>query len=390
MKLSPFRLLCGAGLAAIFSSTISKNPVLPLFASHLGGEPSWIGFIAGISAFTGIVASIPAGLLSDRLGRKRLLVASGVVFASAPFLYLGVTGLWQLALVRFFHGFATAIFMPVGMAMVSDLYLTGRGERLGWFSSSTLAGRFIAPMAGGALITLLAYDPELGFRAVYAVCGAAGIIALVLMWKLPGEGEGVADRRSWRQDLARFRSLISHRVIVVTAVIEAAILFSYGAFETFLPLFALEHGVSALGVGTFISAQIVTLAATKPLMGRFSDRHGRPPQIVAGALLGAACMVALPLTGSFLPMLAVSVVFGLSLSVVTSATAAFIADSSTRESHGSAMGILGSLMDIGHTTGPLAAGFLAGYYGLGWSFIGAAVVLALAALVFRGVVRAGS
>jgi MFS family permease len=67
---------------------------------------------------------------------------------------------------------------------------------------------------------------------------------------------------------------------------------------------------------------------------------------------------------------------------VTSATSAFIADLSKRETHGSAMGILGSVMDIGHTTGPLVSGFLAVYFGLEKAFTGAGVVLLLIALGF--------
>ena len=46
-------LLCTTGLFAIFSSTIAKSPVLPMFASHLGADPSGIGFIASVSAFKG-------------------------------------------------------------------------------------------------------------------------------------------------------------------------------------------------------------------------------------------------------------------------------------------------------------------------------------------------
>lgn len=141
MRISPFKLLGGTGLLAIFSSTISKNPVLPLYATHLGADPSGVGLVASVSSFTGILASIPAGILSDRIGREKMLVFAATVFATAPFLYLVITELWQLALVRFYHGFATAIFIPVGMALVSDLYHGERGEKLGWFSSATLLGR---------------------------------------------------------------------------------------------------------------------------------------------------------------------------------------------------------------------------------------------------------
>ena len=58
-----------------------------------------MGLIAAVSAAMGIVASIPAGILSDRIGRKRLLMVSAVVFATAPFLNLFVTGrmLWTVS-----------------------------------------------------------------------------------------------------------------------------------------------------------------------------------------------------------------------------------------------------------------------------------------------------
>ncbi len=90
MAASPFKLLCGVGLLAIFSSTISKSPALPLFVSHLGGGPAAVGLIASISAGTDILFSFPAGILSDRIGRKRMLIFSAIVFATAPFLYLVV------------------------------------------------------------------------------------------------------------------------------------------------------------------------------------------------------------------------------------------------------------------------------------------------------------
>lgn len=382
MRLSPFRLLCATGLFAIFSSTISKSPVLPLYASYLGAGPSGVGFVASVSAFTGIVASIPAGLLSDRIGRKRMLVFAAAVFATAPFLYTMVTELWQLALVRFYHGFATAIFIPVGMALVSDLFHGERGEKLGWFSTSTLLGRFMAPITGGAIIGAMVFNPGLSYRVVYLVCGAAGITTLVLVLFIKEPQREREDKKSWQQSLEAFRTVISVRGIVITALAEAGILFSYGTFETFLPLFALQAGLSAYAVGVFLSAQVITLALTKPVMGRFSDRHGRPPQIVAGAALGATCIGSFAIFGSFLPLLLLSILFGLSLSIVTSATSAYIADLSDRETRGSAMGILGSIMDIGHTTGPLLAGVVAASMGIGRAFVGAALVLAAIAMLF--------
>ena len=72
------------GFFAIFSTTLSKNPVLPLFSQALGAGDAIIGLIAAVSPLAGILFSFPVGVLSDHLGRRRLLIASGVIFLSAP------------------------------------------------------------------------------------------------------------------------------------------------------------------------------------------------------------------------------------------------------------------------------------------------------------------
>ena len=382
MKLSPFIILCITGLFAIFSSTISKSPVLPIFTAHLGADPAGVGFIASVSAFTGVVTSIPAGIFADRLGRRRMLVFSSIVFSTAPFLYLFVTNIWQLAVIRLYHGLATAIFIPVAMALVSELFQKDRAEKMGWFSTSTLVGRFMAPVVGGSIIGALVFNPGFSYKVVYLVCGAAGVITLLLTFKIPDATEKKKEARSWQETLRVFRTVVSNKGIIITSAVEASILFAYGTFETFLPLYSLKAGLSAYEVGIFLSSQVITLALMKPIMGKFSDRHGRKSQIFFGALIGSLCIGSFSLFRAFIPLLVLSIFFGFSLSVVTSATSAFIADLSKAEGRGSAMGILGSIMDIGHTTGPLISGIVATYLGLSKSFMGASLVLVLAAFVF--------
>lgn len=389
MRFSPFRLLCVTGLFAIFSSTISKSPVLPLFASHLGADPSGVGFVAAISAFTGVIFSIPAGILSDRVGKRKMLIFSSCIFSAAPFLYLAVTQIWQLAVVRFFHGFATAIFIPVAMALVSDLFHKERGEKMGWFSTATLLGRFMAPIVGGSILGALAFAPARGYVTVYVVCGFAGALTLLLSLFLPQSGEPRHRNHPWTDTFRTFRAVVADKAILATCAVEAAILFAYGAFETFLPLYSISLGLSPYEVGIFLSAQVLTLALSKPVMGRFSDRHGRRSQIFFGALIAALCIGCFSLFRSFIPLLALSVAFGMSLSIVTSATSAYVADLSSREGRGSAMGLLGSIMDIGHTTGPLLSGVVATHFGYAKAFIGGSLVLIVFAGVFLGVKGTG-
>lgn len=382
MKFSPFLILCATGLLAIFSSTISKSPVLPLFASHLGANPSSIGFIAAVSAFAGVTFSVPAGILADRFGKKKLIVIAAIIFATAPFSYLLVVETWQLAAVRLYHGIATAIFIPVAMAMVAGLSRKERGEKLGWFSTATLAGRFMAPIIGGGILALFTLDSTIGYAVVYLVCGGAGLVALVFASQVPELDKKEQMNQTWTETFQNFKSVIVERKIIMTCLVEAAILFAYGTFETFLPLYAVTSGLTAAHVGILLSGQIIILALTKPIMGKFSDKHGRKPQIFTGGVLGAACIAGFSLTTSFPPLFCLSIIFGLCLSVVTSATSAYIADLSSIESRGSAMGMLGSIMDIGHTAGPLVSGVVATLLGYAQTFVGAAFVLLAVSLLF--------
>jgi len=365
------------GFFAIYSSTMAKSPVLPLFATHLGATASGVGLVAAISPMAGIAFSIPAGLLSDRFGRRAMLLAAGVIFASAPALYLFTSGLWQLGAIRLYHGIATAIFMPVAMAFVADLHEASKGEKLGWFSSATLCGRFLAPLTGGWILGVLGAGADDGFFWVYLSCTVAGVLAFGSSFRVRSEKQYAGSHTKWKEAIASLKQVASNRHILMIGVVEAAVLFMYGTIEVFLPLYGLNRGLSTFEIGICLSAQIITLALTKPAMGRFSDQHGRSPQIIWGAALGAASAGGLAFCENFVSLFMLSILTGLSLSVVTSATTAAVADLSRREMRGSAMGIFGTIMDVGHSAGPMVSGVVAAFFGFSAAFLGAAFVLIL-------------
>ena len=148
--------LCLIGFFAIFSTTISKNPVLSLYTKALGADDILIGLIAAFSPLAGMIFSFPVGILSDRLGRKKLLILSGLIFLISPLLYLFVSSAIWLIPIRFFHGLATAILGPVVSAIIVQNYPKNKGEKLGIYNSSTLIGRTLAPIVGGIIISLFA------------------------------------------------------------------------------------------------------------------------------------------------------------------------------------------------------------------------------------------
>ena len=393
IRWSPFRLLCGVGLFAIFSSTMSKSPVLPLFAKYLGATPADIGFIAAASTVVGILISLPAGVLSDLWGRRRVILLAMMVFASAPFFYLLVNGVWGFVAVRVYHGLATAIFGPVALALVADLFSKERGEKMGWYSSATLVGRSAAPLAGGAILGAFTLSALIGYRVVYIVCGIGGGLALLLALRLPiqtGAGTGAstlpADQK-WREAKQGLREVLSHAGILFTSATEAVQYLAYGTMEVFLPLYALKIGLSPYEIGLLLGLKVVALTLTKPVMGRFSDRHGRRAQIVVGLLIGAAGLTLVPFCQSFWALLPISLAFGLSMATVTASTAALVSDLAKAGSYGAALGTMSTIMDIGHASGPIVSGLLIGAYGYGIGFPAIGIVLALVSLLFPVVVR---
>jgi DHA1 family multidrug resistance protein-like MFS transporter len=377
IKVSPFILLCIMGGLAIFSSTMAKNPALPLFIRSLGVPVSTLGFIAAASTVVGIVVSLPAGILSDLIGRRRVILMAAIVFATAPFLYLIITAPWQLVLVRIYHGLATAILGPVAMAAVADTYEKGRGERMAWYSSATMIGRFIAPFVGGILI----FGTD--FRWVYLADGVAGVMALLAAMRLPlaTTTSGSAwqafklQRGKYGQEIA---FVFRHPGILATSGIEAVQYFAFGCLETFLPVYLNEKlGYPAWKIGLLFTVQILAATFTKPVMGRLSDRYGRVPLISAGLMLGGVTTATLILSSNYLVFAVLIAIFGLGLATVTASTSALVADLSRSQGRGGALGILSSIMDIGHSTGPMVAGALiaASSYRLTFGIVGAGLVI---------------
>jgi len=246
-----------------------------------------------------------------------------------------------------------------------------------------LLGRFSAPALGGIILASSAIDDTLGFSVLYTICGITGLTALFAIYLLPKIPQDKPARTTKNVNVhvrQEMLELLLHKGILVTCSVEAAILFAYGIFETFLPLRGINIGMSTWEIGLCISAQIFTIAISKPVLGRLSDRHGRRRQIVWGGVLAGGCMLSLAF--SLFTLLACSVLLGLSISIVTSASAAHIADLSQTGNHGAAMGMLGSLMDIGHATGPIVGGILAVSFNLTVAFLSGTMVLLLSIFCF--------
>lgn len=371
------------GFFAIFSTTISKNPVLPLFTQSLGAGDSVIGLIAACSPLAGIFFSFPVGVISDHIGRRRLLICAGFIFLLAPIMYLFITDpLWVIP-VRFFHGTATAILGPVVSAIIAERFPENKGEMLGQYASATLVGRTIAPLAGGAIITwFIVYPGLIPFHMVYVTAALAAVPVFIMTLMYREANTSPLNMLPVSVFHESFVAFLSNPRLRGTALVDMATYFAYGAFETFLPLYLSGRGISPYEVGIIFAVQVIMIAATKPFFGKIADRVDKRPQIAIGLLVTGCATAMITAASSFGIFMGVSALFGLGISLSTVATSAYVADVARKEQIGASMGALSSIMDIGQSAGPLITGIIISAVGYTSGFLTSFILAILITAVF--------
>ncbi len=381
-----YAALCVTGFFAILSSTMSKSPVLAPFAESLGTPVYLMGFVASASTIPGLLASLPAGSLSDRLGRGKMIAVAGIIFATAPFLYLFVTTPYQLIMVRFYHGFATAILVPVANAAIVEMYPESKGQSVSTFSSSTAVGRAIAPTLGGYMLLVTVSN----YHELYIVVGVFGVLTLAAAAGLRGRRESyeapVSNGATPGSAVKGSIEVALNRGIVATSLVEAAQYYTYGAFEFYVVLYAQSLNIDTFRVGIVLAAEIATFVVGKPILGGLSDRIGRGRPIVLGLVVGGVTMFAAQFAVTFYQLVLIAVLYGLGFSLVTSSTPPLVSELARKELYGVAMGFLGTIMDVGQVLGPIVTGFiLAAGYGYSGSFMSLGLLLFSAAIIFSGI-----
>lgn len=352
-----FMLVCTVGIFSFISYNMVRMPALSLFAESLGAGPERIGLIVSVSTLTGVLLKLPSGALSDIYGRRFLLRIGVVAFGLPPFLYPFITNLDALTALRFLHGFATAIFAPSALATVAELYRERRGAALGTYTACTQSGSLLGPFLGGYLIHAA------GFSTAFTAAGIFGCIGMVLFYALHldvsvpqkrEQGMAVVLSEMWKG----FAAVAKNTKVLITSVTDAAKMIANGALMAFLPLYGVSVGLNPGEVGFLFTVQAFTSFFSKPIMGRVSDRFGRQPLIVIGLIICAGTFVCMPQVSMFPVLLLLSAGFGFGEAVVSSSSSALVADSSEFKTLGAGMGMQGTIMDIGHASGPLLAGLL--------------------------------
>jgi len=273
----------------------------PMYITSLGATVASVGVF--ISAFTlsSAIFSPTIGKLSDRLGRKKLILwglAGDVVFG----VLTGLVPSWHwLLFVRLLNGaLSTAATLPTEALIIDSAPAQKRGEAVGFTSACAMAGRWTGPVFGGSVQWItksFGFSLVNSYRAPYFVDSLLAAITFALVaWKVTDSKSEQTENVELKSKKGKMRFTTSMRVMMFFA-------FTYGgAIGLTMPLTALlysdKFGVEPLTIGAIISVTGLIGLMASWIAGRISDTMGRKPVLTLGEGIGRLMGFLLPLMPS--------------------------------------------------------------------------------------------
>lgn len=332
---------------------MGKTPLLPIFAATLGASGAFLGFIVSVSTMTGLFLKPLFGVLSDRWGRRIWLIAGTCFFAFIPFLYGLVHTPEHLLMIRLVHGLATAIYGPVTLAYIAELSKGKQvAEDIGWFEMARSGGYIVGPALAGWL--LLSMDPV----AVFTIIGVISCVVFIPVLQLP-ETHSV-EHRELRPIVQHMKNAIRDGsrtpAIWLTGSLEAVTFIALYTLKAFLPIYALEAGVSVLLVGLYFSLQEAVHIIVKPFCGRLGDKWGHLPTITLGMLILGAALPLVTIFENGLFFLLPGMMMGFAQALIFPSAIALVSNHIDENYLATGMGLIGMMQNFGKVAGPVLGG----------------------------------
>lgn len=371
---------------AVFVAVLGFSLIAPFFPHYVmdfGASYSMLGVIVSVYGAAQLLTQIPVGRLSDRTGRKKILLLGLATFSVLPILYIYAESAYSLLFIRTLGGIGASAVWPIAMALIIDQAEAGsRGAAMGWYNASFFSALALGPLLGGVL-----YD-HFGINAPFYLWSLLGIASFFMILFHVAEPKTTKVQMSWTPQPTR-EALIAHGYGTTFLACSSVVLWAgvVGGFNfTMLPSFASSLGFKATDVGIIYMVYGGSTALFNVYFGRQADRGNRKMLIVVGCLAGAVSFAFLSLADA---LLTVSILFaglGMGLGMAGPAAAALIADTTSVSRRGEVYGIFNTARMAGVVIGPLIAGSTAdlhGILGAVYVFTILATVITLGTLVVR-------
>jgi predicted MFS family arabinose efflux permease len=368
--LTPTFLLVAAAELCYFTADGVLLPALPRYVEGpLGGGNVAVGVVVGAFSLTAFFLRPLAGLEADRRGRRALMVAGASVFAVSVVGYLFVGSIPALVTARLLTGVGEALFFVAAVAANVDLAPEERrGEAISFASLSLYLGLGVGPFIGEAVID------RWGFDAVWLVAvGLAGAAAAISL-RLPA----MQPVTSGQPGTARHR--LVHRAGLLPGLVLLATIWGMAGFLTFVPLYALDLGMSGASLVLGLFAGIVV--AIRSVGARIPDRLGAARATRVALALSALGLTTVGVWRTPTGLVAGTILLGVGVALFTPALFALALQGIPASERGAVMGTTTAFLDLGFGLGPATLGVVAATVGRGGTFLaGAAVAVAGLVLV---------
>ncbi len=331
-------------------------PVFPVYITELGMGGTELGVLAASFAVTRILLSGPLGGLSDRVGRKRMLVYSLLGFAIANVIYAFAQDAVVMVAARSLEGAVSAGFFPAANAFVSDMTTPkNRGTAMGYLSTGSMVGFVVGPVVGGVLAEFL------GIRLPFIVAALLSLFTMLVLSVLIHEpkrksiSEIVKGTRIPLKQVL-FRAYTTYGALGVAMF---ANMFAIGVLEVAFMLDAVTRfGIGPLEIGGFFSVIGVFMIIGNIGFGKLSDIKGRKWLIVTGAFVGTLSMLLFANATNTITFYFGAAVLSTGMSMRGPAIQAMIADLTDPKAYGSVMGLFGAISNSAYVVSPTMSGYL--------------------------------
>jgi MFS transporter, DHA1 family, multidrug resistance protein len=348
-------------------------PVLPHFARTIGATETQWGWIVAAYSFMQFLFSPYWGALSDRIGRKRVLI-TGLAGYVVTFIALAYSHtLIQVFLVRAVSGALTAATLPTAMAYVGDnTTKEDRAKGMGVLGAAMGLGVIFGPMIGAFLATISLATP-------FLASAASGAITLVLaLTLLPESRPQYTGPRPSRWALIRGTMGVLNLVAFVVSFVIAGFEATFALYIADRFLMGQVAQGSLFGLVGFAAA-----AVQGGLVHRLMKRSGDEPVLSAGMVTIAAGLLLIVAAWSPSSLYWLVLVYGVGYGLVRPAIATMVSMRAAQQ--GAAIGAMDAMDSMGRVAGPILAGTLYGHIGPRSPYLVGALLIAITLGIFYAV-----
>ncbi|HEX9243087.1 MAG TPA: MFS transporter [Anaeromyxobacter sp.] len=352
-------------------------PVMPLYAERLGASAAWTGLLStGYSAMQFVFAPI-WGRLSDRIGRRPVLLAS-IAATAVAFLLYGLAGSFLVLLVsRLFAGAATAN-IAIARAFVADVTPPeGRAKGMGIIGAAFGLGFVLGPAIGGVLSHQSLALPGL------AAAGLAALNGVAAYFILPEPEQRVVREEARRTRFTDFFTEMGRPGIRRVILVYFLTVLAFSAMEsTYAFLSRQRYGIDEAHVSwLFAYIGVIVVIVQGGLIGRLTKLVGEKRLLVLGLALQALALAALPFAGNVAGLMIATAPLAIGSGLSQPALSALLSRLARRDDQGGTLGIGESAAAFGRIIGPEAGTFTFGRWSMAVPYLGGAALMAVAALV---------